>query len=122
MTAPLTPGAYLKARRCAAHLDVDDVAFNLVCDPRQPEHARAEWLRLIEADVQPASFATIVALQEVFAFDLDVLAQLQAIALGIGSLDGPPRLCRICAASGAPWAEADLCHACHHPAPAQVAA
>jgi hypothetical protein len=116
----MTPGAYLKHRRTAHGLGVHEVAAVLATEPRLAEHVRAEWLEQIEADIVPMSFNTIVALRRAFTFDLDILAQLAAIAMH--SPVEPPRLCRICACSDADaclghqgacsWIEHDLCSAC----------
>lgn len=109
-----TPGAYLKMRRCAARLSVGDVAARLATVPYLPQHERADWVEMIEADVTPASFATIAALRSVYAFDLGVLVELELLRMGL--IARAPRLCRICACSaddacpaGCDWAEADLC-------------
>ena len=122
----MTPGAYLKHRRTAAGLDLHDVVAALATEPRLAEHARASWIERIEADLVPMSFNTIVAFRRAFRFDLDVLAQLAAIAMH--SPIEPPRLCRICACSeddpclghrgACSWVEQDLCSACftHEPA------
>lgn len=93
----LTPGAYLKHRRTAAGLAIEDVAHVLATDPRIAEHARADWLRRIEADVVPLSFPTIAALREAFAFDPTVLVQLGLVQIGMDV--EPPRLCLLCACS-----------------------
>lgn len=95
---PLTPGAYLKARRCAALLSIADVAERLATVPHlDAEHVRAEWVELIEADVAPLGPDTIAALHEVYPFDLVALRQLGEIAAGA---DIPaPNLCRVCACS-----------------------
>ncbi len=116
----MTPGAYLKHRRTAHGLGIHDVAAALATEPRLAEHVRAEWLEKIEADIVPMSFDTIVALRRAFAFDLDILAQLAAIAMHAPV--EPPRLCRICACSEADaclghqgpctWVEQDLCSTC----------
>ena len=116
----MTPGAYLKHRRTAHGLGIHDVAAALATEPRLAEHVRAEWLEQIEADIVPMSFNTIVALRRAFTFDLDILAQLAAIAMHLPV--EPPRLCRICACSEADaclghhsacsWIEHDLCSAC----------
>lgn len=116
-----TPGAYLKQRRSAAGLSAIEVASQVATEPRQPEHLRADWIEQIEADVVPASFNTIVALRNVYAFDLEVLAMLAAIAMGLPQL--APELCRICGCSwedpcidehqtGCSWVEPGLCSAC----------
>jgi hypothetical protein len=129
MTGTLTPGAYLKRCRQRAGLSVADVAARMSTEPKTPEHLRGEWLELIEADAMPATFATIVSLRLAYRFDLTLLAQLAAIALGA---DLPaPILCRICACSdgdacmdalgcACSWAEPDLCSACATPPAASV--
>lgn len=128
---PLTPGRYIQHRRTAAGLSVADVVAKLRTDPATPERDRVQQLRLIEADARPATFATIIALRAVFAFDLDVLARLEAIAQGWTV--ATPRLCRICACSeldgclparGGPcaWAGPDLCTCCAVPAQGEVIA
>ena len=118
----LTPGAYLKRRRQAAGLSLADVAARLETQPRLAEHLRADWLERIEADIQPATFQTIVALREAYSFDLLVLLTLVNISLGIPV--APPALCRICACSDddiccsrvsfrmCDWVEPDLCSFC----------
>jgi len=113
----LTPGAYLKHRRFDAGLAIEDVAYVLATDPRIAEHARADWLRRIEADIVPLSFPTIVALRRAFAFDPTVLVQLGLIQIGVEV--EPPRLCSICACSDLDpcrppcrWEGADLCSRC----------
>ena len=113
----LTPGAYLKCRRTAHGLSIEKVAEKLSTVPRVAEHARADQLRLIEADAQPASFTTIVALRHVFRFDLAVLARLAEIQLGAPL--PAPRLCRICGCSDndacpgvCGWTTPDLCSSC----------
>lgn len=73
---PLTPGAYLKRQRLAAGLTIADVAARLATEPRWAEHARAEWLELIEADATPLLFGTVVALSTVFAIDVVELVRL----------------------------------------------
>jgi len=121
----MTPGAYLKMRRCAAGKSVADVAAKIGTMPRIAEHMRAELIEFIEADATPASFDAIVAFNNVYPFDFDVLATLVRISMG-GDLPAP-QLCRICACSdfdrcvaatdffGAHpcgWARPDLCTRC----------
>ncbi|RZF64502.1 XRE family transcriptional regulator [Sphingomonas populi] len=122
---PPTPGAYLKMRRCAARLSVADVAARIATVPRLAEHARVELIELIEADAAPASFATVVVFNNVYPFDIEVLAALQRIKLGADF--APPHLCRICACSDHDpcfrgtvfgpcfWVEDGLCSACATP-------
>ena len=93
----LSPGAYLKHRRAAAGLSVDDVAAATTTEPRWAAHTRTEWIERIEADIMPASFATVAVLRAIYRFDLSVLARLALIHLGN---DVPaPEVCRICACS-----------------------
>lgn len=124
-----TPGAYLKHRRQAALLTVDDVAARVSSEPRVAQHLRAEQIELIEADAQPATFATIVALNRVIPFDLGILARLVAISQGHNY--SAPQLCRICAHADqdwmipgqrtAGWADPDLCQRCANIATADAA-
>ncbi len=123
-----TPGAYLKHRRTAAGLSVADVAAQLRTDPRTAIEGRAEWLALIEADVMPMTWSTIVVLRTVFPFDVGVLEELSLLQLGYDF--PPPRLCPVCACSDecpcdpqcAPTST-DLCSNCRFPAaPHPVAA
>lgn len=125
---PLTPGAYIKMRRCAEGLTIADVAARVATVPHLAEHARAEILELIEADAAPATFNTIIAIGNVVRFNLDVLSALARISMGADFK--PPVLCRICAWSAYDrewdrsrmWAEPDLCSKCAAVAPAIPAA
>ena len=131
---PPTPGAYLKMRRCAAGLTPTDVAEQLTAEPHVDLRTRAEWIELIEADAQPATLSTIIALRRVYSFDLDVLVALERIAQG--STETPPMICHICGCShddpcainamiGAycSWAAPNLCSNCQGlPAPAAIGA
>lgn len=112
----MTPGLYLRTRREAAGLSLDDVAERIATVPRWAQHLRRGWLEQIEGDKMPAIFNTIVVLSQVVQFDLGVLVALTAE-------DGePPRLCRVCACSeedpcvghAGPcfWVDVDLCSAC----------
>ncbi|WP_375382271.1 XRE family transcriptional regulator [uncultured Sphingomonas sp.] len=125
MMPPITPGAYLKQRRCAALLSVADAAALLPTDPATPEHERVLQLELIEADAQPMTLTTIMALRAVYHFDLEVLGRLEAIAQG---QDLPaPSLCGVCGWGTTYdqlyWPALGLCHACYTAlAPEDVAA
>ena len=124
------PGAYLKYRRQAQRLSLEEVAAALPTEPHLQAHDRVAWLERIEADVVPANAHTIAALRTVYRFDVTVLVTLAAIARGEWSPDRAPQLCRICACSWSDpcahsgeacgWATRDLCTACvcaPHPAP-----
>jgi hypothetical protein len=118
----ITPGQYLKLRRCAAGLSVADVAARIGTQPRLAEHARVELIELIEADAAPARFDTIMVLGNVFPFDYGILGKLVNISLGA---DWPaPRICRICGCSDqdpcvmygrfhCAWFSEDLCTRCN---------
>jgi len=82
---PLTPGAYIKRKREAAGLSIADVAARLATEPRTAEHARAEWIELIEADETPLLFMTVVALSTAFPIDMRELVRLVTAQLR----DGP---------------------------------
>ena len=129
---PLKPGAYIKARRCAAGLSIGEVALRFGTAPRWSLRERVTWLEQIEADLQPASAFTLDALRGIFPFDLDVLSLLDAIAIGARPDEDAPQLCTVCACSeldpcwhkdGEPcaWATPTLCTACATPAPAIAA-
>jgi transcriptional regulator with XRE-family HTH domain len=118
----LTPGRYLRKRREAAGLSIDDVAERIATVPRWAQHLRRGWLEQIESDDMPASFNTVVVLHQVMKFDLGVLVALTAEGCEA------PRLCVVCACSEADpcvghsgpcsWVDVDLCGACftHEPA------
>lgn len=125
----MTPGTYLRLRRSNAGATVADVAARFSTEPRWAEHVRAEWIELIESDAQPVTFATAVALSQVYAFDFDVLVAL--VAITIDPAQPLPDICRICGctwndacAAGCAWADAEatLCTACAPTEPASAAA
>lgn len=129
MTA-MSPGTYLRKRREAAGLSVDDVAAMLACDPHYPEHERRDHLKLLEADAQPASALTIASLRSAFQFDGGVLDRLSDLFYFNDGLP-EPRLCRECGCSQfdpciadqsgpCAWAAEDLCTACEPPAAART--
>ena len=118
----MTPGQYLRTRREAAGLSIDDVAERIATVPRWAQHLRRGWLKQIESDEMPASFNTIVVLYQVMKFDLGALVALSAEGVVA------PRLCVVCACSEedpcighagpCSWVDVDLCSACftHEPA------
>lgn len=142
MTSPLpSPGTYLRLRREAQHLSIDDVAALVRTVPDRPLADRAELLRSIEADLAPIGDDVIGSLMKAaddhgsFRFDPEVLVRLIDIAAGDTSRKAP-RLCDRCACSefdachcggagsswtGCHWVEPNLCSACAT-RPAAVAA
>lgn len=127
-----SPGTYLRMRREAQRLSIDEVAALVRTEPHLPLAARAEMIRSIEADVVPIGDDVIGSLMRAadeggsFRFDPEILVRLIDIAAGDKSRI-PPRLCRKCACSefdachcgsqggtwiGCHWIERDLCSAC----------
>jgi transcriptional regulator with XRE-family HTH domain len=117
----VTPGTYLRTRREAAGVSLDQLLEKIGTVPRIPEHDRRSWLVAIENDtVRPDEFA-IVALRDCFKFDVSVLQQLLDIHHFAAALPAP-RICRVCGCSNQDpcrwnhttcgWAEYDLCTVC----------
>ncbi len=78
----ISPGTYVRIRRQALCLSLEDVALLLGSDPIIPTVRRVEWLASIEADVTPLSLPTIIALHDAIRIDLRVLAYWMAVAEG----------------------------------------
>lgn len=122
----ITPGTYLRLRREAAGLSIEDVASVIGTIPHMDALGRAGWLRLVEADETPIGANVVDTLRNVFRFDQLVLLDLADIARGASGVP-EPRLCRVCACSdadacvdpvthvGCEWVAADLCSACVTP-------
>lgn len=128
----MTPGTYLRTRREAAGVSIEQLLGKIGTVPHISERERREWLEALEADIaRPDAFA-IGALRRCFTFDGDVLDQLLD-RQHFGERLPAPRLCRRCACSqddacldGSPggtcgWAEYDLCTSCVDGQPAEVA-
>jgi len=93
---PITPGAYLKARRLVAGMTIAEVAAWLRTEPHLHEVDLIDWIKRIEADAVPASAEMIVALRAIFRFDPDILPLLGAVARGELPVGAAPRLCGLC--------------------------
>lgn len=106
LLAPFTPASYLRLRRSAAKLSVDQVAERLTSKDRDQAEIRA-LVRLLETPgVVARHVATLDLLREAFPFDPDVYRQLAA-----EPAVRHPRICRGCGCSQ--W---DPCeHAQHGP-------
>jgi transcriptional regulator with XRE-family HTH domain len=78
----ISPGTYVRIRRQALCLSLEDVALLLGSVPTIPALRRAEWLASIEADVTPLSLPTVIALHDAIRIDLRVLAYWMAVAEG----------------------------------------
>ena len=118
----ITPGAYLKSRRCAAGLSLGEVAAQISTEPRWSALVRASWLERMEADIEPLSLVTIVALGTVFPIDIAVLYELERNRLGIEAATTP--VCIICGATqrdGCGYSSAPFCAWTAQPAPVGAA-
>ena len=78
----ITPGTYIRLRREAAGLTIEDVAMMIESYPQVGVQRRIEGLTMIEADVEPISPSTAMVLHEVIGVDLRILAYWMAIAEG----------------------------------------
>ncbi|MEZ0495427.1 helix-turn-helix domain-containing protein [Sphingomonas sp. IW22] len=118
----LTPGQYLRKRREAAGLSLDDVALCFETVPPIAAAARAEWLGLVEADAVPLPAGIADALHDAFPFDPRVLAELAyRLADDPDNIAFGYAVCRSCACSeldpcgeGCSWVPGDtgLCTRC----------
>lgn len=120
---PMTPGTYLRLRREAFGLTIEEVARMLNPAPYGLTRV-TEQLRELEADEPLARQLDLAEdLHDIFAFDLDVFNLLVAHRADAGCELPQPQLCRICACSWSDpcaddrlgpcsWAEEDLCSHC----------
>lgn len=113
-TSTLTAGGYLRLRREAYGLSLEEIANGLALAASRP--AFLQRLKEIEADRDVATGHTLTALREFFSFSTTVYSNLAA------GIPAGTALCRTCACSwndpcGAgvhtcSWIEADLCSRC----------
>lgn len=119
----LTPGTYLRLRRQAAGLSIEDVAALVQTEPRWSEIDRVAWLLRIEADVAAISPDVAFSLKSTFRFSVTVLGQLIDQRSYGADAGEPPRVCMTCGCSQhdacftghatCAWAgDDDLCTAC----------
>jgi len=78
----ISPGNYVRLRREALGLSVNDLALMLETVPGVSAHRRAEWLTMIESDVEEISVCFALALHDTIAIDLQILSCWMAIAEG----------------------------------------
>ena len=102
----MTPGTYLRLRREAAGLSIEDLALRIDTDVKVSARSRAELLDLIETDTAVIGADVVKALQDLralgaFAFDRHVLWQL--IAIHAGAEIPAPEICNGC---GCSWNDA----------------
>lgn len=120
----MTPGTYLKLRRQAAGLSIEDVAAMVHTAPRLGEIDRCGWIARLESDVAALSPDVIATLSDAFRFSRRVLHQLiDARSYGDDATD-LPRICLVCGCtdqdpcidakddSCCGWSTADSCTAC----------
>lgn len=135
---PLSPGAYLRKRREAAGIELEDLALMLDSDPAVSALSRAELLASVERGETPVTEDLVRAVLRLMdnlrsGFRLDPVVWVRLIGMAAGDDIAPPRLCAGCACSeldpciaGEPgqqtachWVAADLCSACAPAAPAK---
>ncbi|MDF1506435.1 hypothetical protein, partial [Roseisolibacter sp. H3M3-2] len=104
----LTPGDYLRLRREAAGLTIEDVASRIDSWPHVPHRDRVAWLKSIESGIAPLSPGNAILLRFVFRFDPIVLDALADIAAG--AVIPAPDICRLCGCS-----EHDACGSAQEP-------
>lgn len=114
----MSPGTYLRLRREAEDMSIEDVAMLLPTEPHIDVIARAEWLRRIEGDIEPIGLHVVKALRYAFAFDAYVLSELDYLRLHPGGIPAP-MVCERCACSeldacgtGCWWKRPGLCSSC----------
>lgn len=132
----LTPGTYLRKRREAAGITIEQAAALVAGMPwsvRQPDQGAVAYLtdhlRTVEADANNLTYGSACVLRNAFRFNVEVYSNLLLHFYDQAATDIPaPLVCRECACSwhdaceveGQPcaWAEADietatgLCTAC----------
>jgi transcriptional regulator with XRE-family HTH domain len=121
----MTPGTYLKLRRQAAGLSIDDLADMVHTAPRLGAVDRRAWLQRIEADVAALSPDVVATLADAFRFSRRVLQQLLDLrSYGAGADLVEPRICHLCGCSdldacrdeqaqlNCAWSGPDSCTAC----------
>lgn len=119
----MTPGTYLKLRRQAAGLSIEDVAAMVHTAPRLGEIDRCGWISRLETDVAALSPDVVATLSDAFRFSRRTLHQL-IDARSYGDASAVTRICLICGCTDADpcvdpdshdccgWSTADSCTAC----------
>lgn len=117
----ITPSTYLRLRREAAGLTIEECAIVTETVPTVCARDRGAWIADIEKGVAPLSIDVALALQVAFPFDWDVLVKLCAYQARL--IDHAPPVCMVCGCTeqdacadlnGQPcaWASPTLCTAC----------
>lgn len=127
--AIMTPGTYLRKRREAAGLSIEDVAHMLSPAPHGADRVATE-LRLIEQDRPTGSpYDLVDELPAIFKFDRPVYDALVVLHADPNGELPVPQICRVCACTWNDacvdprrgpccWLEVDLCSHCEDKVPA----
>ena len=78
----ISPGTYVRLRREALGLSLEDLALMLETVPGVSAHRRVQWLTMIESGAEEISVCVALALHDAIALDLRMLAYWMAIAEG----------------------------------------
>ena len=78
----ITPGTYVRLRREALSLSIEDLALMLETEPCVSHRRRVEWLTMLEADAEEITLRIALVLHDAIAIDLRMLAYWMAIAEG----------------------------------------
>lgn len=98
--APLSPGTYLRKRREAAGLELEDLALMLDSDPAISARSRAELLAAVERGTSPVTEDLMTAILRLGdAFRIDPVVWVRLIDLAAGMDIAWPKLCQSCACS-----------------------
>ena len=91
----ISPGMYVRLRREALHLSLEDLALMLETEPAVCHRRRVEWLTMLEADAEEITLPIALCLHDAIAIDLRMLAYWMAVAEG-----ATPLLVEVMFASG----------------------
>ncbi len=78
----ISPGAFVRIRREAVGLSLEDLALMLETVPGVSARRRVEWLAMIESGAAEISLCVALVLHDTIALDLRMLAYWMAIAEG----------------------------------------
>ncbi len=78
----ISPGTYVRLRREALHLSLEDLALMLETEPAVCHRRRVEWLTMLEADAEEITLRIALCLHDAIALDLRMLAYWMAVAEG----------------------------------------
>lgn len=102
----MSPGTYVRKRREAACLSIEDIALAIGTAPRIPALDRAEWIALVERDELPVGMDMVEALSGIAELPFDKHVLVILIGIARGEQWDAPALCRVCACS---WWDPCLC-------------